>query len=406
MINKGFHCIEFNAWESDFAEDPLVAVIAELDQASKAEAGIEKSFAKVRKGAVHLIKRIVPVASKAIVKIDLDKEHKALKKSYSKALFDEQISSYSTYKDGLKNFHVELEDYAKKVAKSKGNEYPIIFFIDELDRCRPSFAVELLERIKHLFNIPGIVFVLAYDKPQLGSSIQTIFGHDMDVDGYLRRFVDLEFKLPKPSTENFVKLLLEKYELEPYFEKRNSRELASERKDISDFFVAMFSSFEFSLRKQEQCFTELSIVLHTTPHTYYLYPEILVPLVILRASNEKLYHEFRSKLVPYKKVMEFFDSKDPTGTTLKGYRRNMLEAGLAIWSCTEQEINEYYAEYESIFKDENIDTDKRDKAQGVIEEINRFLHPGMNRERVSLTYITDKLDFISRFHDFPTEQNE
>lgn len=67
-----------------------------------------------------------------------------------------------------------------------------MFFIDELDRCRPTFAIELLERIKHLFDIQNIVFVLSIDKEQLEASTAAAYGSAINAPEYLRRFIDLE----------------------------------------------------------------------------------------------------------------------------------------------------------------------------------------------------------------------
>ena len=86
-----------------------------------------------------------------------------------------------------------------KFINGSNREKTVIIFVDELDRCRPSYAIELLERIKHLFNIGGLVFVLALDREQLGHSIKAVYGNGIDSDGYLRRFVDFEYQLKNPE---------------------------------------------------------------------------------------------------------------------------------------------------------------------------------------------------------------
>ena len=71
--------------------------------------------------------------------------------------------------------------------------------INELDRCRPSYAVELLEVAKHLFSADRIVFVLAVNCDQLAHSVTALYGNDFDAEGYLRRFFDVDFQLPEPD---------------------------------------------------------------------------------------------------------------------------------------------------------------------------------------------------------------
>ena len=73
--------------------------------------------------------------------------------------------------------------------------------IDELDRCRPPYAVELLEVAKHLFSVDYIVFVLAVNRPELAHSIRDLYGSGFDAAGYLRRFFDIDFRLPDPERE-------------------------------------------------------------------------------------------------------------------------------------------------------------------------------------------------------------
>ena len=65
--------------------------------------------------------------------------------------------------------------------------------IDELDRCNPHYSVLVLERIKHIFSVPGIVFILSVDKKQFGNAIRGYYGSDLiDANEYLRRFIDLD----------------------------------------------------------------------------------------------------------------------------------------------------------------------------------------------------------------------
>jgi hypothetical protein len=69
--------------------------------------------------------------------------------------------------------------------------------IDELDRCRPSFALETLERVKHLFDVPGVVFVLFVHGPALHSAIRRTYGQQIDPSAYLRKFISLTLSMPR-----------------------------------------------------------------------------------------------------------------------------------------------------------------------------------------------------------------
>lgn len=78
----------------------------------------------------------------------------------------------------------------------------LVIFIDELDRCKPSYALEMLERIKHYFDDDRIIFVVSVNKEQLTHTISTYYGEGFDSTGYLNKFFDIEAYLPTLSIDN------------------------------------------------------------------------------------------------------------------------------------------------------------------------------------------------------------
>jgi predicted KAP-like P-loop ATPase len=84
-------------------------------------------------------------------------------------------------------------------------EKPMFVFIDELDRCRPTYAIELLETVKHLFDIPDLIFVIATDTEQLQHSVKSVYGEGFDASRYLYRFFNRSFSLKKPDVLEFIK---------------------------------------------------------------------------------------------------------------------------------------------------------------------------------------------------------
>lgn len=72
-----------------------------------------------------------------------------------------------------------------------------VLFIDELDRCRPEFAMQLLEQTKSLFLQDNIMVVYSTDRTQLAYSLQGVYGQNYDCQRYLQRFCDHRFDLPR-----------------------------------------------------------------------------------------------------------------------------------------------------------------------------------------------------------------
>ncbi len=93
----------------------------------------------------------------------------------------------------------------------------MFFFIDELDRCNPHFAIKLLERVKHLFEVPNIIFVLAVNIDQLQYAVQGFYGSS-NIDGkqYLKRFIDIEYSLPAPNLEEYCKFMFGAYDFNSF----------------------------------------------------------------------------------------------------------------------------------------------------------------------------------------------
>ncbi len=80
------------------------------------------------------------------------------------------------------------------------NVQKLVIFVDELDRCRPSFAIEMLERIKHYFDDDRIIFIVSVNREQLIHSISKYYGANFDSTGYLDKFFDRNVYLPKIDT--------------------------------------------------------------------------------------------------------------------------------------------------------------------------------------------------------------
>jgi len=88
-----------------------------------------------------------------------------------------------------------------------GGDSPKAFvFVDELDRCRPDYAISYLETIKHVFDVHGLIFILAVDYGQLECSAKALFGSGLKFPDYFRKFVQRSITLPEPTKSNLHNL--------------------------------------------------------------------------------------------------------------------------------------------------------------------------------------------------------
>ena len=178
LQKKGRQAVYFNAWEDDFQADPLTAIVGQLWKEIK-----EGDFAEIGESLKSLVGNL---GEKALGVV-------GGKKKDFQSTAERTVDDYLAVREKLDDFKKRLETLAAKV--NKDTEFPLVFIVDELDRCKPTFAIEVLERVKHLFNAPNIVFVFGVNKTELQKSIQSAYG-GINAEDYLRRFFDISLTLP------------------------------------------------------------------------------------------------------------------------------------------------------------------------------------------------------------------
>jgi len=193
----------------------------------------------------------------------------------------------------------------------------LIFIIDELDRCRPDYSVQVLEQIKHFFSVPGIVFVLAIDKEQLCNAIRGYYGTDLiDADEYLKRFVDLEYTLPQPDIKTYCTFLSEQLQLGAFFNHPDRvARLGStnEMENFNDFASSLFLALNLSLRQVEKIYSGISVLLKRTDNRSYIYSELLIFLFYCRVHHKSFFTDFMTLKIETQDINKRFLEIIPKG---------------------------------------------------------------------------------------------
>lgn len=236
LSSKNYPVVYFDAWKNDFTPEPLIAFISELDSSlsefltssENAKSYFREFLDSAKRILVPTLKVALSAGAKHIlgaginqlsetysdssedeVKSDdesVQKEIADIKKSLEKVV-ENALKEHKNTKAAITHFKTKLDlliDFLEKDPKVK---LPLLIFIDELDRCRPDYAIELLEGIKHLFGVKGIYFVIATNISQLSESIKAVYGNGFDGARYLKRFFDQEYSLPEPNNFDFAKYL-------------------------------------------------------------------------------------------------------------------------------------------------------------------------------------------------------
>jgi KAP family P-loop domain len=195
-----------DAFQNDFSDDASTTITAEILR------GLSKNDSKSKallKAAKKLGANLLPALTKASIAavtnlatgLTQEELEEALKKAgessaeAAERYVEKRLKEHEERLKTISHFKSALQEYCAVETK------PVIFFIDELDRCRPPYAIQVIEHIKHFFDVPNLVFVLLLNREQLERSIQQAYGGERkDAANYLGKFVHLFLTLPHAQT--------------------------------------------------------------------------------------------------------------------------------------------------------------------------------------------------------------
>ncbi|WP_207283948.1 P-loop NTPase fold protein [Pseudomonas sp. FW300-N2F2] len=294
-----------NAWESDFAEDPLLPMLSVLDRWLSDQSNtpaVRSAWEKAKTYAPSIIKSTAVAAAKAATfgALDLDKEYEKLASELAGGSVGSLVDSFNIKQKSLERFKVQLSKALDALPEGQEN---LILFVDELDRCKPTYAIEVLERIKHLFDVDRLVFVLAINRNQLSKSFQGVYGPAFDGSHYLRRFIDLDYHLNLVDVDAYINARIRQPDILDYFKSRHSERDDYEYGAKVLSFLAV--RFKFTLRDIDQLVVRLRLILRSIPKDHFLDIPLLIPLMVLRQENPDLYHRYTANASCANEVAEF-----------------------------------------------------------------------------------------------------
>ncbi|WOQ15222.1 KAP family P-loop NTPase fold protein [Aeromonas media] len=197
-LKERYPTVYIDAWQQDFSDDPLLTVISsiidQLRDATGNKIDVPDGIKTKLLGLLKVGGRLV--LKSAIKKAGLEDGDFSLEGEDADKLVDTLCSNHRERYESIQYLKKEIRQWVEAAVSANLDQldgqgrldYPAFILIDELDRCRPSYAVEMLETIKHIFDIPGVVFVLATDTEQLQHAVKVIYGDGFDAQNYLGRF--------------------------------------------------------------------------------------------------------------------------------------------------------------------------------------------------------------------------
>lgn len=299
----------FDAWKNDFSKAPLVGFIAELEKALDPWLGYVAPAQALMDNVMGTAKKLIgigtrlfagPIAGEIVERITgLDGIDSSIA-DQAERLADRALSQHRETTRLIDEFKTNLTALIEAIEQLQKNDpecgvhLPLCIFVDELDRCRPTYALELLENIKHLFGVRGVFFIVATNKEQLCHSIKAVYGSGFDSSSYLDRFFDQEYTLPEPNNRQYAKFLFDKYRVveEDRFVTAFHDDETYPR--LQATFAAFSDAFRLSPRDQGQTVHRLKAILSVTENKT-VYFDYLVFLLMLKKKSEPLLNQISSQ---------------------------------------------------------------------------------------------------------------
>ena len=340
MRQRGAPVIQFDAFANDFQEDGFLALAAEINAFAEEKLGKSRKATKKFIGAAKgvgkiLLKAGIRAGTAGLVSAaDFEDADEKIQKAISEAargavdaatekLVDDRLSRAREDREVMSAFRATLEELARSLSEKsltektelEGDESevsppsipPLVIIIDEMDRCRPPFALSLLERIKHLFSVPGVVFVLVTHLPQLAAAVRGTYGNDVKAEVYLEKFIQLRLTLAREdervgagdrfATERYIQHLWQKQGLK-LRDNNDSR-------DLQKLLIILATVNETSLRTLERIVTTVSLAVAATgPRQLFLTP-IISGLAFMRVLRPELFDKARDGTLRWTEAKAF-----------------------------------------------------------------------------------------------------
>lgn len=289
--------IYFNAWKDDFIQDPLLSILGQITQAQCLKEKFGEKLDDLKNVAKPLLAQVglglAKCVGKGILKKVTGVDSYDIKDVFEISLgdiksFEEQklLDNYSDVCSSRDKLHKALEDLAKKIWDD--TKCPLVIVIDELDRCRPVFAIELLERVKHLFDVPQLVFVIGMDANQLRESLKAVYGQ-IDTQDYLLKFIDIETTLPPLTRDDFITSLWHELGYDTLMV--SGSRVYEEGNLVLTYFKLLAKINNLTLRQIEQGIRLFAFLVrpyrsYTPPVSYGL----IAAAIMLKVVNPEMYH--------------------------------------------------------------------------------------------------------------------
>jgi len=322
LTNKDIPNIYIDAFANDYVDDAFISITSSITtyinenlSEDDAEKGAEFKE-KAKNVGVQLLSWTAKVGVKAatlgaIKDSDID-DLKDIKNDLAKGVSSvvgdfvaDRLASHAQDVEIMKSFKALLSEIPSGLS-NEGNK-PLVIIIDELDRCKPTYAIEIIEKVKHLFSVKNVVFVLVMHRKQLEESVKCVYGQDIDAHTYLQKFINIETALPKRAGDSYVndisrycKRLFDLHEIQTW----------GDQSHLYSSIDMLANYFNLSLRQLEKVFTNIAIYYASSSENQLRITPVIAFVSVIKVVNPKLFNDLSRNNVTLQELVEIIGLTD------------------------------------------------------------------------------------------------
>ena len=277
----GMQAVYVDAWANDHMDDPFITMLGQMNE-GRHQGKLQAVWKTVVEKAGPLLGNIAKAQIAHHTGITIDTSGK-----------ETLLDTYTAANKAKSQLQEEIGKYAGEVLSETG--YPLVLLIDELDRCRPDYAVSMLEAVKHVLQVPGTVTLFGLNRNQLEHCLKSRYG-EIDTDIYLRKFFNLQLRLPDADQEAFCNGLMEEYGVADAFatavKNRQYFRLRRLREMTLDTAAGILIGLGLSARELDECVRTIALALWSRNEQEPFIPEVTIPLVVAKVKSPEIYRKF------------------------------------------------------------------------------------------------------------------
>jgi hypothetical protein len=325
--NSSSTVVYFDAFANDYLSDPLPALVSALSERVPSQKKV--LIGNVMNAAIKLAKPLTRIGL-AVATTGMSEAAGAISSTAINAVGGESATAIEAFWKKETGRRTAMEEFQKALmalAEPKHTDKTgstLVFVIDELDRCRPDYALEVLEVIKHCFSVPHVHSVLGVNISALENSVVARYGENIDAKSYLKKFIQVTLELPSTigDAHNRKQTSLE-YLAHLIKEMGIPEHIAEPLKSRLQLVLAVNN---ISLREIGQIVSSLTLAnsdVLTNVNTYYGWIELLIDLVIVKIAFPEMFGRFLNANVTQKDLETYIGATSTTcRQRIEGERNN------------------------------------------------------------------------------------